>query len=103
MPVTTQYRGMGGVLNAPICCGGVTVHPGDAILADDNGILVIRPTDLQQVIENGRKFAAIEHSMLEKLQSAEPINYPDLTGASDIVAAALEGKPLPLNRAPNSK
>lgn len=103
VPVTTQYRGMGGVLNAPICCGGVTVHPGDAILADDNGILVIRPADLQKVIENGRKFATIEHSMLEKLQGVEPINYPELTGATDIVTAALEGKPLPFNRTPINK
>ncbi len=30
-----------GQLNHPISCGGVPVHPGDIILADDNGVAVI--------------------------------------------------------------
>ena len=32
-----------GQLNHPISCGGVPVHPGDIILADDNGVAVTPP------------------------------------------------------------
>ena len=27
-------------------CGGVSVEPGDAILADENGVLVLKPGDI---------------------------------------------------------
>ncbi len=33
----------GGGVNLPVSCGGVAVHPGDLIVADDNGIVVIPP------------------------------------------------------------
>jgi|GEM_PF-1820486 len=35
-PVTTKYRGLGGALNVPISCGGVSINPGDAVLADES-------------------------------------------------------------------
>lgn len=54
-PVTTKYRGMGGEFNVPVSCGGVAVNPGDAILADDNGIVVIPRGQLDETIEGSLK------------------------------------------------
>ncbi|MHA6258864.1 RraA family protein [Sporosarcina sp. CAU 1771] len=44
-PITTKLYGQSGEINTVIQCGGVTVSPGDLIVADDNGVLVI-PQDL---------------------------------------------------------
>lgn len=44
-PITTKLFGESGEINTVIQCGGVTVHPGDLIVADDNGVLVL-PQDL---------------------------------------------------------
>ena len=44
-PVTTKLLAMGGALNVPVAIGGVVVHPGDAIVADENGIVVLRPEE----------------------------------------------------------
>lgn len=44
-----------GQLNHPISCGGVPVHPGDIILADDNGVAVIPPTWVEWVLEGCEK------------------------------------------------
>ena len=38
-----------GTLNEPINCGGVEVHPGDIIVADEEGIAVIRAAKLESV------------------------------------------------------
>ncbi|MEM9908974.1 MAG: RraA family protein [Cyanobacteria bacterium P01_D01_bin.44] len=39
-PVPGQKKALG-TLNQPIVCGGVTVHPGDMVVADEEGIVVI--------------------------------------------------------------
>ena len=44
-----------GQLNHPISCGSVPVHPGDIILADDNGVAVIPPTWVEWVLEGCEK------------------------------------------------
>lgn len=40
--------GDGGV-NVAVQCGGVAVHPGDLVVADDNGIVVIPPRRVQDI------------------------------------------------------
>ncbi len=40
--LTTKFIHDCGEINYDISCGGVTVHPGDMIMADKNGILVLR-------------------------------------------------------------
>ncbi len=50
-PVTTRGPGVTGELNTVIQCGGVTVHPGDIILADDDGILVLAPERVASIVE----------------------------------------------------
>jgi 4-hydroxy-4-methyl-2-oxoglutarate aldolase len=50
---TTKSRG--GWVNAPAVCGGVLVHPGDLILADDDGVVVVAQQDLQYALESSRK------------------------------------------------
>jgi 4-hydroxy-4-methyl-2-oxoglutarate aldolase len=45
---TTKAKG--GWVNAPAICGGAAVHPGDLILADDDGVVVVRQDDLQTAL-----------------------------------------------------
>lgn len=89
-PITTKYRGLGGEINVPISCGGVAVNPGDAILADENGVLVIRPSDLPQVIGDALAFRRKEEELLSALAENPSLCYPDITGASAIVEAKLK-------------
>lgn len=88
-PVTTKYRGLGGEMNIPVQCGGVAVKPGDAILADDNGIVVIDPARLRDVIDQARTWVRMEQEFLATLREQPDLVYPDLTGASAIVEANL--------------
>lgn len=39
-----------GSLNVPVICGGVIVYPGDIILADSDGVVVLRPDTAERII-----------------------------------------------------
>ncbi len=43
-----------GGVNLPIQCGGVLVNPGDLVIADDNGIVVLPPAEAEAVYTAGR-------------------------------------------------
>jgi 4-hydroxy-4-methyl-2-oxoglutarate aldolase len=41
----------GGGINIPVQCGGLIVHPGDLIVADDDGIAVINPDESEELLK----------------------------------------------------
>jgi len=92
-PVTTKYRGLGGEMNIPVSCGGVAVNPGDAIIADENGIVAISPDILDETIEASQRWLKAETEFLERLKREPDLCYPDVTGASAIVEAQMSSKP----------
>jgi 4-hydroxy-4-methyl-2-oxoglutarate aldolase len=87
--VTTKYRGLGGEMNIAITCGGVAVKPGDAILADDNGIVVMDAAHVREYIADAQQWQSKERDFLETLRANPKLCYPDITGASAIVENAL--------------
>jgi 4-hydroxy-4-methyl-2-oxoglutarate aldolase len=50
-PITTRLYDLGGAMNVPISCGGVAVGPGDAILADESGVLVLPREEVRSVAQ----------------------------------------------------
>ena len=50
------YKEGPGEVNVPVSCGGVSVNPGDIILADRDGIIVIPPRDAAEVLEKSKIF-----------------------------------------------
>jgi 4-hydroxy-4-methyl-2-oxoglutarate aldolase len=50
-PLTTRAPGLTGELNVPVRCGGLIVNPGDIVLADDDGIVVLPPGRVAEIVE----------------------------------------------------
>lgn len=55
-------------MNVPIVCGGVEVCPGDLIVGDCNGIIVIKPEDAEAVMEHARKKINAQNAVIEKMK-----------------------------------
>jgi regulator of RNase E activity RraA len=58
-----------GEINLPVSCGGVPVLPGDYIVCDDNGVVVIPPQMLDAVIAGAQKKQAYEESRLKEIEA----------------------------------
>ncbi|WP_415913759.1 RraA family protein, partial [Paraburkholderia sp. J63] len=43
-----------GKLNVPVCIGDVVIHPGDVIIGDMDGVVVVRPDELDEVVCKSR-------------------------------------------------
>jgi regulator of RNase E activity RraA len=65
-------------VNVPIACGGVTVIPGDIIMADDDGVVVLPVSMAREVIEHSREHAEWEEYSRMKLMEGAPLQryYP---------------------------
>ncbi len=82
-PITTRIYNLGGRLNRPVSCGGVAVSAGDIILADENGVLVLPPEDVEEVSRMAREKQQRGVSNGEKMRNGNRLGT--LSGATNFV------------------
>jgi len=58
-----------GLINHPILFGGVLVHPGDLILGDDDGMVVVGRMECEEVLKASIKRREAEKTKAEKLRA----------------------------------
>jgi regulator of RNase E activity RraA len=78
--VTTKRLFQQGEFCTPAAIGGVAVHPGDAILADENGILVLHPSAIADAAQRAIRMQADEGPRLAEV--AKGAKLPDLNGTN---------------------
>lgn len=86
-PITTKILGIEGAINVPISVGGQTVNPGDAILCDESGVVVLSPDKAKAMAERAIGMQEAEIVLLERLRAGEKL--PDISGANKLVEAKL--------------
>jgi 4-hydroxy-4-methyl-2-oxoglutarate aldolase len=56
-----------GDVNVPIVCAGQTIHAGDIVVADDDGVVVVRYAEAEGVLDAANKRLAAEEAKRERL------------------------------------
>ncbi len=62
-----------GTLNVPVVCGGIRVYPGDYLVGDENGIIVIRPEEAEKIMEKADEKKAAEEATICKMKATGEI------------------------------
>lgn len=65
-----------GEINVPVCCGGVVVLPGDILVGDLDGVVVIRKEDAPYIIDKAREKLAKETKKLSAYAEGH-VNYEE--------------------------
>jgi 4-hydroxy-4-methyl-2-oxoglutarate aldolase len=87
-PITGKMLGLGGGFCVPVSCGGVAVSPGDAIVADECGVLVLRAGDLEELANRAIAMQEAEKTTLRRLDAGEKM--PDISGVTAMVMGKLK-------------
>jgi RraA family protein len=63
------HKGFGGAINVPIQCAGVNVSPGDLVVGDDDGVVVVSPHDMQGLRSRCDARIASEAERIERIKA----------------------------------
>lgn len=85
--ITTKLVGLESQINVPVSVGGVVVRPGDAVLADESGVVVLAPEEAQDVARTAIAKQEAGVKLVERLRKGEKI--ADISGATAMIEKAL--------------
>ncbi|MEU7139856.1 RraA family protein [Nocardia sp. NPDC046473] len=63
-----------GALQVPVTCGGVPISPGDLVLADEEGIVVVDPDRIESLFEAATAIKAAEARVIAKLDAGATLS-----------------------------
>lgn len=68
---TGTTKNKAGWVNAPAVCAGTLVEPGDLIVADDDGVVVVKQTDIPVALEKSRAREKKEEGTVAKIEQGQ--------------------------------
>lgn len=74
----------------PVVCGGVIVRPGDVVVGDDDGAVVVPPDRVEAVAARAGEIVAVERSVLAAIARGESLQ--GMTNLAEHVAALERGE-----------
>ncbi len=77
-----------GEVECPVSCGGVTVLPGDVVLGDENGVVVVPRDRAEAVLEAARHLQAKEEGLRRRILEGETLY--DILGLNSIFPESSE-------------
>jgi regulator of RNase E activity RraA len=60
-----------GEINVDIACGGVVVHPGDIVVGDNDGVVVVPQRDAKETLERVAELVAREQERINEIRAGK--------------------------------
>ena len=73
---------MTGTVQVPISCGGVLVNPGDLIIGNLDGVMVLTPEEAEELAEKSQWFTKVVGALIEKYMD-KGIRYTEAPGVRE--------------------
>jgi regulator of RNase E activity RraA len=73
VPVSARGRIVQLAMDEPVEFAGVVVRPGDAVLADGNGVVFVPAAELDRVVQLAERIAAREQAMADAVRAGHPV------------------------------
>ena len=89
-----EYKGETAV---PVCCGGVVVAPGDWVVGDDDGVVVVPAAKLTCAIETAERILVAEREIAKQIRAGRDMG--EILRCDEVLAAKQKGTFLPQLRA----
>jgi RraA family protein len=70
MPIGPLHRGPGEI-NYPVCCGGVVINPGDIVIGDVSGVVVLPRTCVEDLLVQLRAYTERNSAYLDRVIKGE--------------------------------
>ena len=84
-PITTRLYDVGGACNVPVACGGAVVNPGDVVIADFSGVLVMPPEEAEAEVDWALDYQPADYERRQRLLAGAVMG--EESGASALVRA----------------
>lgn len=62
------YKNGPGEINTPVVCGGRVVYPGDIVLGDEDGVIFVRPSEAETLLEKLETIQKNEKDILTTME-----------------------------------
>ena len=87
--LTTRRADLGGTFNRPIACGNVPVLPGDIVIADASGVVVLPADEAREAADGAiAREERVQHTM-QRLAAGEKLG--EITGTIASINAQIDG------------
>lgn len=63
------YKDGPGEINVPVSCGGVVINPGDILVGDEDGLVVIKPEDAPELLKKTKAKNLAEQKTMEEIEN----------------------------------
>lgn len=77
-----------GHVNVPVQCAGVVVNPGDILIVDDNGVVIIPKEQGEEILGKARQLLETEHVLQEKIKAGATIG--ELVGIDEVLGSVFD-------------
>jgi len=81
--VSHPTKEQAGTVNLPVTCAGVVVNPGDIVVGDDDGVVVIAPDDVPRIAAAARARAGRDRALQAAVAAGSTI-FEQMNGAATL-------------------